>query len=126
MKLIKSFLLSAVLSVSGTAVAAQTPEAGHIASPKQYSLLFENDKVMVLKMVLAPGESDTLHHHNNETVYFQQGGKLKISVPGEKPLIAQIPDEHIMWHQAWIHQVTNLGKSRVVAIITEQKGSEHE
>lgn len=126
MKLIKPFLLFAVLGVSSTAVAAQTPEAGHIASPKQYSLLFENDKVMVLKMVLAPGETDTLHHHNNETVYFQQGGKLKISVPGEKPLITQISDEHIMWHQAWNHQVTNLGKSRVVAIITEQKGSEHE
>ena len=94
--------------------------AAHIASPEQYTLLFENDAVMVIKMILKPGEADIPHGHHNETVYFQQGGTLKITENG-KAFEVKVPDGHIMYHEAWEHQVTNIGNTEVVAIIVEQK-----
>ncbi|GAA5316774.1 MAG: hypothetical protein AseanaTS_19780 [Candidatus Pelagadaptatus aseana] len=84
-------------------------------------MLLETDDVLVLKMVLQPGEQDTAHSHHNETVYFQKGGTLKISEPGKGAMEVAVPDGHVMWHKAWNHQVTNIGDSEVVAIIVEQK-----
>lgn len=95
----------------------------HQASPKHYQVMLENSEVLVLKMTLLPGQADTLHHHHMETVYFQQGGQLRISVPGQPPLEVEVPDGHVMWHDAWTHQVTNIGDSAVVAIIVESRHS---
>jgi hypothetical protein len=32
-----------------------------------------------------------------------------------------VPDGHVMWHEAWTHQVTNTGSEPVTAIIVEAK-----
>ncbi|WP_315982513.1 hypothetical protein [Aliamphritea spongicola] len=92
----------------------------HIASPEQYTLLLENDSVLVLKMVLQPGEADAQHHHQDETVYFLKGGHLTIT-EGDQTLNISVPDGHTMWHEAWTHQVTNTGNSEVIAIIVEAR-----
>lgn len=96
-------------------------QAAHVASPDHYQLLLENDEVLVLKMVLRPGEADSMHGHHNETVYFQQGGELTITEQGGDSFVAKVPDGHVMWHQRWEHQVTNSGDSEVIAIIVEDK-----
>ena len=75
----------------------------------------------MLQMVLQPGESDAMHRHHNETVYFEKGGQLTITQPNGKSFQANVPDGHVMWHEAWTHQVTNSGESEVVAIIVEDK-----
>lgn len=112
--------LFSVFAFSNMAM-AEDYQAAHLASPDQYDLIFENDRVMVLKMELEPGEADIIHRHNNETVYFQTGGKLRIAEQGGEVLEADIPTGHVMWHQAWVHQVTNIGDTTVVAIIVEDK-----
>ncbi|ELA7389022.1 cupin domain-containing protein [Vibrio alginolyticus] len=118
----KSYLIlfASLMAVSGGVYATQNYETANIASPEQYETLFENENVLVLKMVLEPGESDKIHRHNDETVYFQQGGTLTITENG-KAQTMEIPDGFVMWHPAWVHQVTNSGNSRVVAIVVEQK-----
>lgn len=93
----------------------------HIASPEHYQVLLENEQVLVLKMVLKPGEADRPHRHGNETVYFQQGGQLTIQEDGGQTIVADVPDGHVMWHGAWQHQVRNSGDREVVAIIVEEK-----
>jgi len=100
---------------------AHEHEPGHIASPEQYELLLENERVLVLKMVLKPSESDAFHRHNNETVYFEKGSKLKIETLGGESIVADVPDGHVMWHEAWTHRVTNLGDQTAIAIIVEEK-----
>jgi len=96
-------------------------QAAHIVSPSHYQVLLDNEHVLVLKMVLKPGESDVMHRHHNETVYFERGGKLTIAEINGKLIEAEIPDGHVMWHKAWSHQVTNSGTTEVVAIIVEQR-----
>ena len=110
-----------LLAATANSHANEQHESGHIASPEKYELLLENERALVLKMVLKPGESDSFHRHNNETVYFEKGSKLKIETPGGEPIIADVPDGHVMWHEAWTHRVTNLGEQTAVAIIVEEK-----
>ena len=91
-------------------------------SPNNYKLLFENDQVRVLEMSLKAGEKDNQHSHPSETVYFIKGGKAKIHLPDGGAMEADIPDGHVMWHEAWTHTVENLGTSDIRAIIVESKG----
>lgn len=119
-KIIWILLALTVVVISAHSVSAKEVHSAHIASPKQYEMLLENDKVLVLKMTLKPGESDKWHKHNAETVYFQSGGKATITtVEGAKTL--DIPDGFTMWHDTWEHQVSNVGENTIVAIIVEAK-----
>lgn len=91
-------------------------------SPANYKVLLENGHVRVLQMSLNAGESDKMHSHPPETVYFIKGGKVNIHLPDGKIVSAEIPDGHVMWHEAWTHRVENVGASNVRAIIVESKG----
>jgi len=112
---------SCVLLLPAFTAQAEAPASAHLSSPDQYQLLSENAQVLVLKMVLKPGESDAMHSHRNETVYFERGGTLEITQGDGSKITVEIPDGHVMWHEAWTHQVVNKGKTKVVAIIVEQK-----
>ncbi len=92
------------------------------SSPNNYKVLMENDQVRVLEMVLKAGEQDEVHSHPDETVYFVKGGKAKITLPDGGGMEAELPDGHVMWHEAWTHQVETLGTSDIRAIIVESKG----
>lgn len=119
----KKVVLTAVISVLlfGNAFAQDTKvEFAHIASPKHYKLLLENEEVTVLKMTLKPGEQDTWHKHNAETVYFEKGGKATITT-SEKDITLEIPDGYVMWHDQWEHQVKNVGDTTITAIIVEKR-----
>ena len=91
------------------------------ASPNNYKMLMENEQVRVLEMTLKAGESDQVHSHPSETVYFVKGGKVKIHLPDGGVADADIPDGHVMWHEEWTHRVENVGSSDVHAIIVEAK-----
>jgi len=91
------------------------------ASPDNYKLLMENKEVKVLEMSLKAGEKDNEHSHGAETVYFIKGGKVKIYVKGNEPMEAEIPDGHVLWHEAWTHTVENIGTTDIKAIVFEPK-----
>lgn len=123
---IKKAILGLVLFSSVSVSGAQEVPLAHVSSPEYYHVLLENEHVLVLKMVLQPGESDMPHRHHNETVYFQKGGQLTITEENGESFVANVPDGHVMWHEAWAHQVSNTGDTEVVAIIVESKVSRHE
>lgn len=112
--------LVASMAFASVAVADEA-EPAHVASADRYQLLLENDSVLVLKMTLAPGESDNWHKHNAETVYFERGGKARIKTGLGEDIVLDIPDGYVMWHDSWEHQVFNIGDTAISAIIVEQK-----
>lgn len=124
MKQIRPIAIASALFFSAASHAQGLPLA-HEASPDIYTVLTENETVLVLRMELAPGQSDALHRHHAETVYFERGGSLAIEQYSNgayaEPVAATVPDGHVMWHDAWAHRVTNVGETPVVAIIVEQK-----
>lgn len=112
-------LIVALLLLAASAMA--TPFA-HEASPDIYAVLFENDHVRVLEMILKPGDMDEWHVHPDETVYFAEGGRLTIHVPDGGSVTRDVPKGAIMWHETWEHQVENTGPTTVRAIIVEDVG----
>ena len=90
-------------------------------SPSNYRALLDNDEVRVVEMRLKPGEKDEWHSHPNETVYFVTGSKVKIALEDGNVVEAELPDGHVMWHEAWTHQVENVGTRDLKAIIVERK-----
>lgn len=90
-------------------------------SSKQYKVLLENDDVRVLEMSLKAGDKDTQHSHPSETVYFVNGGKVKIYLEDGGVVDADIPNGHVMWNGPWTHTVENVGTSDIYAIIVESK-----
>ena len=91
------------------------------AAPNNYRLLMENDQVRVLEMNLKAGQRDNEHSHDDESVYFITGGKVRIHLPGGQSIEAELPDGHVMWHEAWTHTVENIGSTDIRAIIVEGK-----
>ena len=89
------------------------------AASENYKTLLENDQVRVLEMTLPAGSMDNRHSHPNETVFFVKGGKVRIYLDDGEALEAELPDEHVMWHEAWTHTVQNLGSTDIRAIIIE-------
>lgn len=90
-------------------------------APDVYTVLHEDDRVRVLDMVLPAGETDGLHSHPNEAVYFIEGSTVRISVPGEEPTELDIPDGAPLSHEAWTHTVENIGESDLHAVVVEIK-----
>jgi quercetin dioxygenase-like cupin family protein len=91
------------------------------ASPANYKTLLENDQVRVVEMTLKPGERDEWHSHPDETVYFARGSKVRITLEDGNSMEADLPDGHVMWHEAWTHQVENIGSRDLMAVIVERK-----
>lgn len=90
-------------------------------SPSNYRTLLENERVRVLEMDLKAGQKDVTHSHPDETVYFVRGSKVKLHLPDGQAIEADIPDGHVMWHEAWTHTVENVGSADLKAIIVESK-----
>jgi len=92
-------------------------------SGAHYRVLLENDRVRVIEMNLPAGEKDNEHSHPAETVYFLQGSKVRVHLPGGETADLEFPDGHIMWHEPWTHQVENIGTRDIRAIIVEGKAT---
>lgn len=91
------------------------------ASPGQYRLLLETDRVRVLEMNLKTGEIDNTHSHPNEVVYFITGSKVRLHLPDGDTAEAEFGDGDVMTHEPWTHQVQNIGSKDLKAIIVESK-----
>ncbi len=91
------------------------------ASPANYKLLVENDRVRLLEMIVKAGEKDEVHSHPSEMVYFISGGKARVHLADGDSMEAEFPDGGVMEHEAWTHQVENVGDTDIHAIIFELK-----
>ena len=90
-------------------------------SGNNYKGMMENEQVCVLEMTLKAGESDIMHSHPSETVYFETGGKVKVHMPDGGSAELKPPDGFVMWHEEWTHRVENIGSTDIRAKIFEPK-----
>lgn len=96
-----------------------------IAAPKNHKILMENDKVRVLEVTIAPGETEEVHHHQWPSVlYIQEAddfidydsdGKIIVDTRLIKPAL-KFP--MTMWKDAEAaHSVENLSKTITIRLI---------
>ena len=116
------------MTAAGPAPSPSTFPSGYTdpvaVSPTNYRTLLENEHVRVGGDTSSErGEIDAPHSHPAETVYFVQGGTLRLHLPGGEIAEAEFPDGGVMWHEPWTRRVENIGPSDVLAIIVESKAS---
>lgn len=92
------------------------------ASPSQFKLLFENNRVRVLQYTLKPGEKDEWHTHPPKSSYVVSGGKLKVHLENGETIIADEKAGTASWADyLGKHYAENIGNTTVTIILTEIK-----
>ena len=86
-----------------------------------YSTLFENERVRLLEVRLAAGDSSAMHGHPDYVVYNLDSGKVRFSSPSGETEVVELPAGTAMWREAEEHATENLGDSEVRALLFELK-----
>jgi quercetin dioxygenase-like cupin family protein len=102
------------------AVPALAQDAVKVA-PKNYSVVFENDQVRVLRVVVAPGEKTAMHEHPDNVVIPLTDAAVRFTLPDGTTQAPKMPRGTPVWSPAGKHAGENVGKTRVEAIIVELK-----
>ena len=113
------FATVALFFVAGTAL-AQDPVK---ASPNNYEVLLENDRVRVLEFRAKPGEKEPMHSHPAYVRYALSGGKTKFSYPDGKTGEREIKPGTASWSEAVTHSGENVGTTEVHTVLIELKGA---
>ena len=96
------------------------------ASPDNFKLLLENDKVRVLEYTLKPGFKDQIHTHPPKSSYIVTGGKLKVyRIGGASEVFDEVPGTASWMDYVGEHYVENIGTTEIKIILTEVKSSDN-
>lgn len=92
-------------------------------------VLFENDRLRVWRMALAPGESSDLHVHQHDHVFvYANPSVMSATIPSEGSNVRQPSDEGFVYYREVgseglpPHQLTNVGDTVSVHYIVELLG----
>jgi quercetin dioxygenase-like cupin family protein len=92
------------------------------ASPDNFKLLLENDKVRVLEYTLKPGSKDQIHTHPSKSSYIVTGGRLKVyRIGGDSEIFDEVAGTASWMDSVGEHYVENIGTTEIKIILTEVK-----
>ena len=91
------------------------------AAPKNYRVLFENDRVRVLESHLEPGEKTEMHSHPACVVISLHDHRLRFAVPGGERQEIGLKGGAVAWFDSVIHATENIDAIEVRDIIVELK-----
>jgi quercetin dioxygenase-like cupin family protein len=118
-KMVSMTLLIALFLMMSTVMQAQNPMK---VDPKVYKkILLENDKVRVMSVEFAPGQTMPWHSHPQHTIYAVTDGTLEITEKGKPAKINKMKAGEVMYSPAVTHMGKNIGKNTVKLIVTEIK-----
>ncbi len=120
-KMISMALLFGLFMALSTNVRAQDPIT---VAPNAYKkVILENDKIRVMQVEIAPGDSVPWHSHPDHFVYALTDGKLEITDKGKEPVVAEIKAGEAMYLVATTHKAKNIGETTLKMVVTELKGT---
>lgn len=107
-----------ILPSAGTPANAQS-----LAGRPGQTLVLENDRVRVYRLVLAPGQSTETHTHALRGLGVAiSEGKIAFGVPGEKSKAVKFKPGDYLWHEGGItHSLRNVGPAPFEAVDIELK-----
>jgi quercetin dioxygenase-like cupin family protein len=94
-------------------VAASTPDT----SPG-HSIVLENDRVRIERLILEPGQSTNLHTHNLSALsVFLTTSMVRVQSPGAKAATIEYKPGDFRWRGAPVtHSIKNIGSTRFEAV----------
>ncbi len=110
-------VIVAFVGLTGIASAADPLEV----APEMYSKNFENDRVRVMTVTFAPGQSIPEHSHPDHFVYVLEAGSLKITKStGEVSEVSPKVGD-VLWIPAETHSAINTGTTTAKFLVVELK-----
>lgn len=89
--------------------------------PELHKVIFENEKVRVIKASLPAGKKLSMHWHPNHVGVVIKGSKVKISKANAKPEIVIAEDGDFFEGHEGVHAVENIGVSSIEEYFIEFK-----
>lgn len=112
-------LMGAALGLTAASAFAQDPVK---VDPKHYKVLFENDRVRVLKIHYGAHEKSVMHSHPDAVVTFLTDERGKFTMPDGTSQERSGKPGDTMWTPAETHLPENLGDTPLEGILVELKG----
>ena len=99
-------------------VGASTPDT----SPG-HSIVLENDRVRIERLILEPGQSTNVHTHNLSALsVFLTTARVRVESPGAKPETIEYKPGDSRWRSAPVtHSIKNIGSTRFEAVGVDWK-----
>src|SRR5438128_1503897 len=105
-----------LLILAGTALLAQTPD------PRHLKLEYEDERLRVMRLTLAPGESTSILDLNERINVSVNDARLRITFEGSEPRVVDAHAGSTKHEMASRVAFENVGSSEWQCVITEFKG----
>ncbi len=89
--------------------------------PKNYKILFENDRVRVIDFVLRKGDTEDFHSHRPHVAYILTGFKIRFTFPDGRMVIRETKAGDVLFSEAVTHSPVNIGDTDAHGIMVELK-----
>ncbi len=90
-------------------------------APDVYKVVFENARVRVMEVTLAPGAKVAMHSHPDHFAYGLSSGKVKFTHADGTTVEAEFQPGQVVWVPAEKHSRENPGDAEVKAVVVELK-----
>ena len=91
-------------------------------APGNCTVLLDNDRVRVTRVVLKPGEKMAIHRHPFGDIWMPRVNARVRSTPLDgKPVVNEVRANHVYWSDAETHSVENMGKTEYQSVVIELK-----
>lgn len=111
------FFIALALVVTGTS-SAQDPT---MIGPNTHKKILENNRVRMIEVTFAPGDSIAMHSHPDHAVYTISGGTLRITTSDGKLRVAELKTGQPIWFPAITHAAKNIGTTTLKLLVVELK-----
>lgn len=83
--------------------------------------LFENNRVRVLALRLAPGQGEPMHSHPQFLVYVLNGSRMRMTSPAGEVKDVDLQRGQLIWGEPLSHAGENIGTAELHELIIELK-----
>ncbi len=118
---IRISFLAAALALGSTAVAQQLDSPK--ADPTHHKVELENDAVRVIRYVIPPNDTTSLHDHPAHVNVVLTDGHLELTGQDGKKTEVNVKAGAASWRGPVVHTAKNLGDRPVEGILVEPKGA---
>ena len=98
-----------------------SPSTRAYTPPQGHRVLFENDRVRVMEVRIAVGETSGMHEHPPCLVYALGDAKVRMSLRDGTSRDVDIKKGETTWSEGGWHEVHNIGQTEDLGIIVELK-----
>ncbi len=89
--------------------------------PDKFKIRLENERVRVLEVQLAPGQSHAMHWHPRHLIYTLTSYRVRDTYPDGSTEEMERPAGEMLWGDELTHAAENIGDTPVHALIIELK-----